>query len=181
MEEVKIYCLTCGGKIKVNTDLSIVKRYKVKYCSQNCYFEKRRTERKERLGKFWHCDVGHHKCKICQKMADQKYRKDNWLKIKERKRLESKTPTAKFRLFKSSLKRLYNITPEYYKTLLELQHNKCAICQKQKRLVVDHCHETKVVRGLLCFSCNTSLGQFGDNITGIKNVLSYLEKNHGRS
>jgi len=55
------------------------------------------------------------------------------------------------------------ITEEDYNTLLQKQQGVCAICSnpsKHKRLHVDHCHETKVVRGLLCFRCNTLLGAY---------------------
>lgn len=38
------------------------------------------------------------------------------------------------------------------------QGGKCALCEQIKPLVVDHDHETKLVRGLLCYRCNTSEG-----------------------
>ncbi|UQX09606.1 endonuclease VII domain-containing protein [Candidatus Mycobacterium methanotrophicum] len=34
----------------------------------------------------------------------------------------------------------------------------CAICQATESLVVDHDHETGMVRGILCQSCNVRLG-----------------------
>jgi len=44
-----------------------------------------------------------------------------------------------------------------------------------RKLAVDHCHETGVVRGLLCFRCNQALGNFGDNLEGINKVVEYLQ------
>jgi len=51
----------------------------------------------------------------------------------------------------------YGITAEEYWRIYELQGGCCYICQRatgvRKRLSVDHCHETGLVRGLLCTLC----------------------------
>lgn len=55
-----------------------------------------------------------------------------------------------------TLKR-YGITPRQYARMLEMQGGRCAICRKRpktRRLAVDHDHQTKRVRGLLCMRCN---------------------------
>jgi hypothetical protein len=56
----------------------------------------------------------------------------------------------------------YRLTPDQYAALMEAQGNRCAICQTPpaagKRLAIDHCHTTGVVRGLLCIACNLALG-----------------------
>jgi hypothetical protein len=41
--------------------------------------------------------------------------------------------------------------------------------------VVDHCHATGKVRGLLCHNCNRALGLMQDNIENIKRAADYLE------
>jgi hypothetical protein len=56
----------------------------------------------------------------------------------------------------------------------EAQGGLCKICGKEKRLVVDHCHETGQVRGMLCFSCNTGIGQLGDSVDMLKAAIAYL-------
>lgn len=76
---------------------------------------------------------------------------------------------------------------EKYEELLKVQNGVCAICfQKETRvhantgtiwdLAVDHCHETKRVRGLLCNSCNRGLGLLDDTVAGITRALDYLKK-----
>lgn len=45
-----------------------------------------------------------------------------------------------------------------------------------RRLVVDHCHATGKLRGMLCDFCNTALGKLGDSAQGVKKLLSYIEK-----
>lgn len=75
---------------------------------------------------------------------------------------------------------------QYYK-MIEDQKGLCAICNKEetrrnrageisKRLCVDHCHETNVIRGLLCHSCNTGIGKFKDDINLLKSAIIYLEQ-----
>lgn len=79
-----------------------------------------------------------------------------------------------------SLKRMYGITHKEYEEMDINQHGKCLICGIHKdntgrRLYVDHCHETKKIRGLLCSNCNTILGMSKDNIKVLKSAITYLE------
>ena len=74
-------------------------------------------------------------------------------------------------------KLLYNITREEYDKILRLQRGRCAICQKPpktKRLAVDHCHKSGLIRGLLCWRCNNAIGKFGDDQTLIWSAFLYL-------
>jgi hypothetical protein len=62
-------------------------------------------------------------------------------------------------------KRNYGITFDERQTLSDKQNHRCAICgtpeaELRSRLNIDHCHKTKVVRGLLCGSCNQAIGFF---------------------
>lgn len=55
----------------------------------------------------------------------------------------------------------YGLTPEKFDEMREAQGGCCAFCgEPKKRLVVDHCHKTGNVRGLLCVRCNVALGYF---------------------
>jgi hypothetical protein len=79
---------------------------------------------------------------------------------------------------------LYGIDLNKYNELLISQNYKCAICQENPngwngqsgRFDVDHDHKTGKVRGLLCSSCNTSLGKFKDDISILKRAINYLKK-----
>ncbi len=56
------------------------------------------------------------------------------------------------RAWRSRAKRYRIGKPQWDKMLFE-QKNKCALCQRNPE-VVDHCHNSGVVRGLLCNVCN---------------------------
>lgn len=68
----------------------------------------------------------------------------------------------------------YNITLEAYKKLYERQNGRCFICQREVDLVVDHCHETGEVRGLLCKKHNSAIGFMEDNIVFLERAIEYL-------
>ena len=79
----------------------------------------------------------------------------------------------------------YSLTLSQRKEMLVGQGGKCAICDKEesqcrKPFVVDHDHKTGKVRGLLCFKCNTGLGQLGDNTESLMRALNYLANNSNK-
>lgn len=79
------------------------------------------------------------------------------------------------------LKYKYGITLDDYNLLLEEQHMSCAICgskdpgRTNANFAVDHDHDTKTVRGLLCHKCNMGLGYFNDDHVQLKQAAKYLE------
>jgi hypothetical protein len=98
---------------------------------------------------------------------------------------------------KDNLKYRYGITEEDYEKLLVKQKHSCKICgykpdkdqtqpdncqtqpdkdqtQPDKPLYVDHCHQTKAVRGLLCSKCNLALGHMNDDPTRLERAADYL-------
>lgn len=93
-------------------------------------------------------------CKLCIKTNPNKWR--NWLRSR------------------------YNISEEEHSEMLEKQNYTCAICKQPQnysrtdKLYVDHCHVTSKVRGLLCNSCNTGLGNFKDNPNLLRKAATYL-------
>jgi hypothetical protein len=82
----------------------------------------------------------------------------------------------------------YGITVPERQILVDSQNNKCAICKDElegwgrgwssKSSAVDHCHRTGKVRGILCYHCNTGIGQLKESVEILKLAISYLEKVH---
>lgn len=82
--------------------------------------------------------------------------------------------------------RTRGITFEFYEQMLKEQNSECAICMRPEsrksrtgeisRLCIDHCHETGIVRGLLCHACNQVIGHAGDSVPTLISAINYLEK-----
>jgi hypothetical protein len=71
----------------------------------------------------------------------------------------------------------YGLTDEEFVRMVDEQEGRCAICGAEPDvLVVDHCHETDVVRGLLCRWCNVGLGMFREDLSALERAHSYLER-----
>jgi len=95
-------------------------------------------------------------------------------KIRER---ETRDPN---RRHSNYIARTHGITGQDYAALLSQQGGKCAICGRpqqdiDRRLRVDHDHETGRLRGLLCDLCNKGLGQFKDSPEVLRAAAEYLE------
>ena len=77
----------------------------------------------------------------------------------ERKRRQSQPNGYQY----GTLRQRYGITVDELAAMEASQKGLCASChQKPKRLVIDHCHSTGKVRGLLCDRCNTIAGVLED-------------------
>ncbi len=75
------------------------------------------------------------------------------------------------------LQKKYGISQAGYDSLFVSQNGRCALCgtQPSKRgFVVDHCHETGRVRGLLCNRCNITIGYLGDTLAAAERLVVYL-------
>ena len=96
------------------------------------------------------------------------------------------------------LRRKYGIDLDEYNRMREEQGYCCMLCGRHedviravKRapakgrppdpLVVDHCHETGDVRGLLCSRCNDGLGKLCDDPEMLRKGIVYLEEGGGGS
>lgn len=81
-----------------------------------------------------------YRCKSCEKEKIKRWRDKNPEKNK-----------AIYR--KARLKAAYKLHPDEVITFGE-----CPLCNKTKRLLIDHCHKQGHVRGFICYNCNTTLG-----------------------
>lgn len=75
------------------------------------------------------------------------------------------------------VQRTYGLEAGEYARLLEAQQGRCAICARvarNRRLAVDHNHETGQVRSLLCYFCNKYLGQWEGDPIAAHNASVYL-------
>lgn len=107
-----------------------------------------------------------YKCPVARKAYDKKYAKKWYAANKEGRRLYR-------------LKILYDITVDAVCKMLESQGGVCAICQTsdfgKRGPMVDHCHATGVVRGILCHSCNLGIGFLRDSSDLLRSATVYLE------
>lgn len=89
----------------------------------------------------------------------------------------TKRPKRQKYISNSHLERTYGITIEEKQQLVESQHHCCLICFKDISTngVVDHCHTTGKVRGVLCSQCNLLLGMAKDNQQILLNAVEYLK------
>lgn len=113
------------------------------------------------------------KWKEITKKSQSKYYKNNKEKCRQASNKWLNKNENYFR--KRDLKRQYGLTLDDIEKMKNSQNNKCKICLEEKELVVDHCHKTNQVRGLLCRNCNYALGHFKDSINIISNALEYLK------
>jgi hypothetical protein len=140
-------------------------------------------------------------CKTCIKIIQKKRRLKFYDKVRESekksntKRLEqNKIYRKKYNkenpdIFREKNWKKYNIKNadgshfkvHDYDVLVARQKGLCAICGTDKpcgRGVwhIDHNHETGIVRGALCLTCNAGLGGLKDSVDVLKSAIKYLEE-----
>lgn len=75
--------------------------------------------------------------------------------------------------------RRYGLTEESLAELQASQGGLCAVCRRapsRRGLVIDHDHQTKAIRGLLCDPCNTGIGLLGDTLEGLQRAVEYFAR-----
>jgi hypothetical protein len=80
---------------------------------------------------------------------------------------------------------LYRLRPSDYDAMVLASTGRCTICDRQDDnrkggLVVDHCHETAVVRGLVCGYCNDRLAVLDDQtwMSAAQHYLKHAKRQH---
>lgn len=100
-------------------------------------------------------------CWPCQKTKAR----ERWNSLPEWKRRDT------------NLRNRYKISEAEYVERFDAQNGRCSICDQERKLVVDHCHDTGDVRGLICGDCNKGIGFLGDgrDLEIFKNAIEYLK------
>ncbi len=52
----------------------------------------------------------------------------------------------------------------------------CEICQRVPAVTVDHCHDSRIIRGALCTRCNVGIGMLGDDPEVLRAAIAYLTR-----
>lgn len=87
-----------------------------------------------------------------------------------------------------ALLKKYGLTVDDYDRMRAEQNYRCAICgihedelakntvKKDRRLHIDHCHDTLKVRSLLCAGCNSGLSRFFDSAPLLFKAFMYVQE-----
>jgi hypothetical protein len=141
------------------------------------YFAQLRAKRRA-LGICVSCGKHPSPCEKCREWNREYMRKKRAGIPIEQKKKEYVSKRNYYLVYK------YGITEKQYDEMLVLQNFGCAICKSvhtkssvAKKLVVDHCHTTNKVRGLLCSSCNKAIGLFEDSTEFLNQAIEYLRRN----
>jgi hypothetical protein len=113
---------------------------------------------------------------ICKKCSNRQRENARKLNVNQGRRERRLAKNCRYYVWEK-----YGLTEEDVATMLENQGGVCAICHRLpngKSLAVDHCHTTGKIRGLLCHSCNTSLGHFNDDVVILERAIQYLKSNN---
>lgn len=121
-------------------------------------------------------------CEVCfserKRSQRKKYRDDNLDSEKESWSYYYRNPERRRKIKDSKLRRLYGIDLAALESMTEEQQHLCMICKRERPLVVDHNHDTGIVRSLLCQSCNRGLGSFGEDVGVILAAAAYLKEHN---
>jgi hypothetical protein len=111
-----------------------------------------------------------------------RYREAKRLEYQERTGLEvSPEDWAKRYEPKPPRFRGHPISEERYREMVEEQGGRCGICGTVPDvLMIDHCHETGAVRGLVCGHCNFVLGHAKDRVWVLRSAADYLDRHASR-
>lgn len=118
------------------------------------------------------------------KAIQRAYKQRNAARIAEVKRAWRKANPEKHRAANQRWQINRRMKKCDFDAMLEAQGGRCAICRTDKafsgggdgrRLAIDHCHSTGIVRGLLCGNCNRMLGLVKDDPEALRRAAAYLE------
>lgn len=126
--------------------------------------------------------------------AQQRYRDKHRdvLRVRNRENMKARRadPVKRQAMLESQqrahFRRKYGLELDQVEQMWKDRDGRCDLCGVAKpaphhkgvhsahKLVVDHCHDTGKVRGLLCYQCNTALGQLGDTEAALLRIITYI-------
>ena len=121
---------------------------------------------------------------IKHRKANKRYYTKNKTKCFDRMKKHSKAWKLKHanHCANYQLKIKYGLTREMYDNMYMTQLGLCAICHEPfgiRKPVVDHCHVTNKVRGLVHSLCNSMIGYSKERIDILELGAEYLRKHKG--
>jgi len=127
-------------------------------------------------------------CKKCHNEANAKLREANRDKYRATNLAYARSEHGRKLQRANSLRRKFwpHMTNDQavaeYDRLLAEQNNSCALCGRHQSTMrqafdVDHCHDTSIVRGLLCNNCNRVVVQ-DKTVEKVKKLYEYFKKYH---
>lgn len=129
-----------------------------------------------------------YRCKTCNNIHAEKWRQKNREQVLEYSRnyYHANPKRANERSRECNVKRKFGLTPEQYDIIFKDQNGCCAICETHqskltRALAVDHDDKTKEIRGLLCASCNLSLGGFKHDPNLLEKAAAYVRQHQKHS
>jgi Recombination endonuclease VII len=101
-----------------------------------------------------------------------------------RQRQYASDPELRARASRRNTVQKYGITSEQYDAMIRAQEGLCKLCRlplfdEPRKPVIDHCHMTRVVRGVIHNRCNVGIGMLKDDPILVKRALEYLEAFYG--
>lgn len=109
------------------------------------------------------------RCKICTRHQNDEWRSRNPKRLKELERRNN---------HRTNLRNRFGLSEEQFDALLSAYGRACNICggeeTRDRRLCLDHDHDTGRIRGFLCCRCNLMLGRFRDDPSLFERAAKYL-------
>jgi hypothetical protein len=116
----------------------------------------------------------------------EKYRSDPVYREQMKARAKACPSKQPAKRREERLLKTFGLTVGAKADLINQQGNQCPICLRTETeiiktwkrrgaaMVVDHDHQSKKVRGILCHNCNQGLGQFRDDPEQLARAIAYL-------
>jgi hypothetical protein len=168
-------CFHPNGDCQVHKDMDARREWDRQYRRRPDVMEKARIRRRKKY------KSNPEKYKAQALRARKRMSAEKRKAISERERLRRDTTGERIKKSDKYLRDAYGMTLEERNEILKAQDGRCAICLtdspngRHRDFHVDHVRGTKIVRGLLCHSCNMGIGYFKDSIWRLERAITYLE------